>query len=68
MIIDECCRFVERVDPEKRYLSSRRYVTKAKFDTYFSIRTPVEQQNILKNVRWEQYNTIQTAFQKLDEL
>lgn len=72
MIIDECCRFVERVDPEKRYLSSRRYVTKAKFDTYFSIRTPVEQyverQNILKNVRWEQYNTIQTAFQKLGEL
>ena len=71
-IIEECNQFVDRIDPEKRYLTSRRYVTKAKFDTYFSIRTPVEQyaerQNILKSVRWEQYNNIQTAFQKLGEL
>lgn len=71
-IIDECNQLVDRVDPDKRYLTSRRYVTKAKFDTYFSIRTPVEQyterQNILKNVKWEQYNHIQTAFHKLGEL
>lgn len=71
-IIDECNQLVDRIDPEKRYLTSRRYITKAKFDTYFSIRTPVEQyverHNILKNVRWEQYNTIQTSFQKLGEL
>ena len=72
MIIDQCNQFVERIDPEKKYLTSRRYITKAKFDTYFSIRTPAEQyaerQNILKNVEWEQYNHIQTAFQKLGEL
>ena len=71
-IIDECNRFVDSVDPEKRYLSSRRYVTKAKFDTYFSIRTPVEQfverQNILKGVKWENYTKIQTDFEKLGEL
>ncbi len=71
-IINECSNFVDRIDPEKKYLTSRRYITKAKFDTYFSIRTPVEQyaerQNILKNIRWEQYNNIQTAFKKLGEL
>ena len=71
-IIEECNQFVERVDPQKRYLTSRRYITKAKFDTYFSIRTPVQQyterQNILKNVQWEEYNHIQTAFDKLGEI
>ncbi len=71
-MIDECIAFVEDIDPEKRYLSSRRHITKAKFDTYFSVRTPVEQfaerQNILKNVDWENYTKIQTAFQKLGEL
>ena len=72
IIIEECNQFVERVDPQKRYLTSRRYITKAKFDTYFSIRTPVQQyterQNILKNVQWEEYNHIQTAFDKLREI
>ena len=37
-----------------------------------SIRTPVQQyterQNILKNVQWEEYNHIQTAFDKLGEI
>ena len=71
-MIDQCIAFVEDIDPQKRYLSSRRHITKAKFDTYFSIRTPVEQfaerQNILKNVDWENYTKIQTAFQKLGDL
>ena len=71
-IIEECEQLVDRVDPRKKYLTSRRYITKAKFDTYFSIRTPAEQylqrQDILKNVRWERYNGIQTAFHKLGEL
>lgn len=71
-IIEQCNQFVDQIDPEKRYLTSRRYITKAKFDTYFSIRTPVEQyaerQSIVKNVKWEEYNHIQTAFQKLGEL
>ena len=71
-IIEQCNQFVDQIDPEKRYLTSRRYITKAKFDTYFSVRTPVEQyterQSIVKNVKWEEYNHIQTAFQKLGEL
>lgn len=71
-IINKCNQFVEQIDPDKKYLTSRRYITKAKFDTYFSIRTPVEQyterQNILKNVKWEEYNDIQTAFKKLGDL
>ncbi len=71
-MINQCIAFVENIDPQKRYLSSRRHITKAKFDTYFSIRTPVEQfaerQNILKNVDWENYTKIQTAFQKFGDL
>ena len=71
-IIEQCNQFVDQIDPEKRYLTSRRYITKAKFDTYFSVRTPVEQyaerQSIVKNIKWEEYNHIQTAFQKLGEL
>lgn len=71
-IIDKCIDFVESIDFRKKYLTSRRYITKAKFDTYFSIRTPAEQfterQKILKNVEWEKYTSIQTAFQKLGEL
>ena len=40
--------------------------------SYFSIRTPAAQftqrQDIIKNVRWEQYDSIQVAFQKLGNL
>lgn len=71
-IIDECGKLVDKIDPEKRYLTGRRIITKAKFDTYFSIRTPAEQflerQNILKNVKWEQYSKIQKDFRLLGEL
>lgn len=71
-IIDKCNQFVEDVDDEKRYLTKRRYITKSKFDVYFSIRTAAEQfverQNILKSVPWEQYALIQQSFQKLGEL
>ena len=53
-IIRKCKAFVDQADPEKRYLSGRRLITKAKFDTYFSIRTSAEQfmerQNILKEI------------------
>lgn len=71
-IIRKCRMFVDQADPEKRYLSSRRLITKAKFDTYFSIRTSAEQfterQNILKEVCWERYTAIQKDFQLLAEL
>lgn len=42
-IIKKCNHFVDTIDPEKRYLSNRRLITKAKFDTYFSVRTSAEQ-------------------------
>ena len=52
-IIGNCNTFVSNIDKEKRYLTKRRYITKAKFDVYFSVRTAAEQfmerQNILKN-------------------
>ena len=51
-IIRKGNQFVEEVDKERRYLTKRRYITKSKFDVYFSIRTAAEQfverQNILK--------------------
>ena len=68
-IIEACYKFVERVDPERRCLSARRLVTKAKFDTYFSVRTAAgqfrERQNILKGIEWEEYTVLQEAFQLL---
>ena len=71
-IIEKCNQFVEEIDEEKRYLTKRRYITKSKFDVYFSVRTAAEQfverQNILKSVPWEQYSLIQKEFQKLEEL
>lgn len=70
-IIRKGNQFVEEVDKERRYLTKRRYITKSKFDVYFSIRTAAEQfverQNILKRVLWEQYSQIQEEFQKLKD-
>ena len=64
--------FVENSDPESKYLKHRYLKTKAKFDVYFSIRTPAKQfamrQNILKNVPWEQYESICEAFKELKKL
>lgn len=64
--------FVDSVDPDKRYLSKRRYITKAKFDVYFSVRTAAEQfverQNLLKNIPWEKYLLIQDSFKKFEDL
>ena len=70
-IIRKGNQFVEEVDKERKYLTKRRYITKSKFDVYFSIRTAAEQfverQNILKRVPWEQYSQIQEEFQKLKD-
>ncbi len=71
-IISDCNQFVNNVDRQKKYLNKRRYITKAKFDVYFSVRTAAEQfmerQNILKNIPWEDYTSIQKGFEKLGEL
>lgn len=71
-IINKGNIFVDNIDKEKRYLNKRRYITKAKFDVYFSVRTSAEQfterQNILRNINWEEYEEIQESFKKLKEL
>lgn len=71
-IIRKSNQFVDAIDQEKRYLKKRRYITKAKFDVYFSVRTAAEQfverQNILKSVPWEKYELIQNEFKKLKDL
>ena len=71
-IIKQGNTFVDLADPDKRYLSKRRYITKAKFDVYFSIRTAAEQfverQNVLKSIPWEKYLLIQDSFKKFADL
>lgn len=71
-IISQCNRFVDGIDPQKRYLHHRRHVTKAKFNVYFSVRAAeeqfVERQNVLMSVPWERYGEIQRDFKKLGDL
>ena len=71
-IVSQCSRFVDTTDTERKYLTKRRYITKAKFDAFFCIRTAAEQfeerQSILKNVPWENYQTVQECFSLLGEL
>ena len=71
-IIDKGNKFVDTVDFEERYLKHRRDKVKAKMDVYFSVRTSAEQfserQNILKNIKWEKYEKIQTCFSELKKL
>ena len=67
-IINQCNAFVDNVDNQRKYLNKRRYITKAKFDVYFSVRTSAEQvnerRNIIKNVSWVKYPLIQKSFYK----
>lgn len=71
-IIQQGNTFVDTVDADKKYLKQRRYITKAKFDVYFSVRTPAAQfnqrQDIIRGVRWEDYIDLQGEFKKLDGL
>lgn len=71
-IIQQCNSFVDHIDPQKKYLTQRRYITKAKFNVYFSVRVAegqfVERQNVLQNVKWEDYGNIQMGFKKLYDL
>ncbi|WP_407426897.1 DUF3226 domain-containing protein [Treponema sp.] len=64
--------FVENADPSSKYLIHRGLKTKAKFDVYFSIRTPAKQfrmrQDILRNVPWEEYENVRDVFKELQKL
>ncbi|WP_281486967.1 DUF3226 domain-containing protein [Lysinibacillus sphaericus] len=68
-IIDECRRFIENLDCQGRYLTKRREKTKAKFTSVFVVLTPAdafaERKNLLQSVPWEEYQHVQTAFEKL---
>ena len=71
-IIRQGNQFVDTVDTERRYLTQRRYITKAKFDVFFSIRTSAAQfrqrQDIIRGVKWEDYISTQKEFEKLGYL
>ena len=71
-IIEKGKKFVKNADPQKQYLTKRRYITKAEFDAYFCIRTPAEQfqqlQNIVKGIQWEDYPKIQQDFILLKDI
>lgn len=71
-IIEECKDFIDNTDAEHRYLTGRRLITKAKFDTFFCVRTAAEQFNqrrdIIKNIPWEKYTAIQKDFKLLENI
>ena len=71
-IIKKGNAFVEIADPDSKYLKHRGLKTKAKFDVYFSIRTPPKQfrmrQDILKNIPWEEYENVREVFKELGKL
>lgn len=71
-IIEECRKFIDNTDTERRYLKGRRLITKAKFDAFFCVRTAAEQfsqrRDIIKNVPWESYIMIQKDFKLLENI
>ena len=71
-IIDRVDAFVNHIDEEKRYLSHRYLYEKAKFDVYFSIRTPREafgqRRDIIRGIPWEEYVNMRSELAVLGEL
>lgn len=73
-IIRKAKEFVDNADPEKKYLSHRGFVTKARLYAYFAIRIEPsvnqfrQRQDILKSVPWEQYENIRDCFKELRNL
>lgn len=72
LVIDQCIDFIDNIDCKNKYLQHRREKTKAKFDTVFVVMTPAtafsERQSLLRNIPWEQYQSIQESFKKLSHL
>ena len=71
-VVDQCIEFIDSIDCSNKYLTHRRDKIKAKFDTVFVVMTPAtafsERQQLLRNVPWEEYETIQENFKKLNHL
>lgn len=65
-IVDCCNEFVDNADPDRRYLIKRSYITKAKFDAFFSIRSSADQFNerrkVFLSVDWENYSKVNECF------
>lgn len=73
-IIKKAKEFVDNADPEKKYLSHRGFVTKARLYAYFAIRIEPtvnqfrERKNVLTNIPWEKYENVRTVFKELKKL
>lgn len=73
-IIKKAKEFVDNADPEKKYLSHRGFVTKARLYAYFAIRIEPtvnqfrHRQKVLTNVPWEEYENVRTVFKELKKL
>lgn len=71
-VIEQCIKFIDNIDCKGKYLNKRRHITKAKFSTVFSVMTPVEaftkRDSLLRCVPWEEYETVQSVFKKLNRL
>lgn len=71
-IIDQGNSFVDRIDPEFRYLKKRRDFLKAKFNVYVGIYMPevdfVHLHDIFKKINWNEQSFIIQTFYKLREL
>lgn len=73
-IIKKAKEFADNADPEKKYLSHRGFVTKARLYAYFAIRIEPtvnqfrQRKNVLSNVPWEEYENVRTVFKELKKL
>lgn len=71
-VIEQCIHFIDNIDCSNKYLTRRRDLTKAKFDTVFVVMTPAEafanRRNLLRSVPWEQFETIQSGFKHFSHL
>ncbi len=73
-IINKAKEFADNADPEKKYLSHRGFVTKARLYAYFAIRIEptvnqfCQRKNVLTNIPWEKYENVRTVFKELKKL
>lgn len=71
-IVEQCQIFIDNIDVKEQYLKKRREKIKATFSTVFVILTPAEafaqRKTLLQSAKWEEYITVQNAFEKLATL
>lgn len=72
-IVEDSRDFVQKADPEKRFLKNRGDIVKAEFSAFFCIRTPSEafneRRNIIKTgVNWAEYPAVVQGFSLLSQI